>query len=221
MALVVRHFIAPMPPGEGSPRGGGLLAAWREPRTLAIGLLVLAFAFTEGSANEWIAYALVNGYGSSESVGAIAFALFVTAMTIGRLLGGSMLARFGRVNVLRAATAVALVGLLAVVFGGAVPVALTGALLWGFGASLGFPVGMSAAADDPARAATRVSVVSTVGYTAFLAGPPLIGLLGDHVGILKALLAVLAALLIGLFASRATRPLPQPGIGQIPADLPH
>ncbi len=206
MAAVVRNFAVPLLAVEGSPRGSGLLAAWRDPRTLAIGLLVLAFAFTEGSANEWIAYALVNGYGSSEGVGAIAFALFVTAMTLGRLLGGSVLARFGRVNVLRAATAVALAGLLAVVFGGSVPVALAGALVWGFGASLGFPVGMSAAADDPARAATRVSVVSTVGYTAFLAGPPLIGLLGDRTGILKALLAVLAALLIGLLTAKAARP---------------
>ena len=47
---------------------------------------------------------------------------------------------------------------------------------------------MSAAADDPARAAARVSVVSTIGYTAFLAGPPLLGFVGNHVGTLEALL---------------------------------
>jgi hypothetical protein len=39
----------------------------------------------------------------------------------------------------------------------------------------GFPVGMSAAADDPRHAAGRVSVVASIGYVAFLAGPPLIG----------------------------------------------
>ena len=52
--------------------------------------------------------------------------------------------------------------------------AVAGIVLWGFGAALGFPVGMSAAGDDPARAARRVSVVSTIGYGAFLAGPPLV-----------------------------------------------
>ncbi|MEP6814543.1 MAG: MFS transporter, partial [Marmoricola sp.] len=57
------------------------------------------------------------------------------------------------------------------------------------------PVGMSAAADDAVRAAARVSVVSTIGYTAFLAGPPLLGFVGDHVGTLRALLVV-AVLLI-------------------------
>lgn len=205
MTLTVRHFTTPIPVAGGSTRGGGVLEAWREPRTLVIGLLVLGFAFTEGSANEWIAYALVDGYGASETVGAVAFALFVTAMTIGRLLGGTVLARFGRVAVLRAATGIALVGLLMVLVGGSVPVALAGALFWGLGAALGFPVGMSAAADDPARAATRVSVVSSVGYTAFLAGPPLIGLLGENVGILNALFVVLAALLLGLLASGAAR----------------
>ena len=47
---------------------------------------------------------------------------------------------------------------------------------------------MSAAADDPMRAAARVSVVSTIGYSAFLAGPPLLGLLAQHVGYRHALL---------------------------------
>ncbi|MDT7553568.1 MAG: hypothetical protein QOI16_2104, partial [Pseudonocardiales bacterium] len=65
-----------------------------------------------------------------------------------------------------------------------------------------------AAADDPTRAAVRVSVVSSIGYTAFLAGPPLIGGLAQLDGILVALFVVVAALVLGLLASGATRPLP-------------
>jgi fucose permease len=192
---------------EQEAKGSGVLAAWREPRTLLVGLLVLAFAFTEGSANDWIAVALVDGHGSSETIGAVAFGLFVAAMTAGRLAGGTLLERFGRVGVLRATAVCALVGLLLVLVGGSTAVALVGALFWGVGASLGFPVGMSAAADDPARAAVRVSVVSSIGYTAFLAGPPLIGLLAEHDGILAALFVVVGALVLGLLASGATRPL--------------
>jgi fucose permease len=208
MIWSTRRFLprtAPAP--EGGTKGSGVLQAWREPRTLLVGLLVLAFAFTEGSANDWIAVALVDGHGSSETVGAIAFGLFVAAMTVGRLAGGALLERFGRVAVLRATAACALVGLLLVLLGGSTPVALVGALFWGVGASLGFPVGMSAAADDPARSAARVSVVSSIGYTAFLAGPPLIGVLAQHDGILVALFVVVGALLLGLLASGATRPL--------------
>jgi MFS family permease len=128
-------------------------------------------------------------------------------MTIARLVGGAALERFGRVSVLRMSAGLALAGLLLVLLSGSTPAALVGALLWGAGAALGFPVGMSAAADDPARAAVRVSVVSSIGYCAFLAGPPLIGLLAEHVGILRALFVVLGALVLGLLCSAAARPL--------------
>ena len=188
-------------------RGSRALGAWREPRTLLIGLLVLAFAFTEGTANDWIAVALVDGYDTSEAAGALAFGVFVTAMTAGRLFGGQAVDRLGRVVVLRATAALALAGLLLVVLGDAPAVALAGAALWGLGASLGFPLGISAAADDPARAAARVSVVTTIGYTAFLAGPPLIGLLAETSGILRALVVTVGALVLGLVLAGVARPL--------------
>ncbi len=59
---------------------------------------------------------------------------------------------------------------------------------------------MSAAADDPVHAAARVSVVSTIGYGAFLCGPPLLGgLLAEHFGILHSLLAPLVLLVVSFF----------------------
>ena len=64
---------------------------------------------------------------------------------------------------------------------------------------------MSAAADDPERAAARISVVATIGYTAFIAGPPLLGFLGDHFGILRSLLAVGALLVLALLVLPAVR----------------
>ncbi|MGB4808596.1 MAG: MFS transporter, partial [Candidatus Phosphoribacter baldrii] len=108
------------------------------------------------------------------------------------------------VPVLRATFGLALVGAGLVVFGGPW-LAFVGAALWGLGASLGFPVGMSAAADDPARAAARVSVVSTIGYAAFLVGPPLLGFVGDRVGVLRALLVVGLALVVTFGALPAMR----------------
>ena len=83
---------------------------------------------------------------------------------------------------------------------------MIGVAAWGLGASLGFPVGMSAAADDESRAAARVSVVALIGYTAFLAGPPVVGLLGDHVGILRALLVVPILLIPALALVPVSRP---------------
>lgn len=182
----------------------GMRAAWLEPRTLLIGVVVLAAAFTEGTANDWVAVALSDGYQLPRWAGVLGFAVFLTAMTVGRLLGTGLLDRYGRVPVLRLMFLAAVVGCLLVVFGGQW-VAFVGAAVWGVGASLGFPVGMSAAADEPRRAAARLSVVSTIGYTAFLAGPPLLGFLGDHVGVLHSLLVVGAMAVIALLAIPAVR----------------
>ena len=188
-------------------RAGRTASAWTEPRTLLIGVMVLAAGFTEGTANDWLAVAFVDGHGLGNALGVLALALFLTAMTVGRIVGTVLLDRHGRVPVLAALFVAALVGCLLVVFG--TPwLAFVGAVVWGLGASLGFPVGMSAAADDPARAPARIAVVSTIGYTAFLAGPPLLGFLGDHVGVLRALLAVGVVSVAALLVLPAARPLP-------------
>ncbi len=211
-ALVLRGFLPRTPtldPTVGVPAGRrpSVLTAWREPRTLLIGVFVLCMAFAEGVGNDWLAVAVIDGYGTAPVVGPLAFAVFLAAMTAGRWFGPTLIDRHGRVVAVRASALVALVGLLLVVFGAVLPVAVLGAVLWGAGTALGFPVGMSAAADDPAMAATRVSVAASVAYTAFLAGPPLIGFLGDQVGVLRALLVVAALLALAALVAGVTRPL--------------
>jgi cyanate permease len=86
-----------------------------------------------------------------------------------------------------------------------IPIAIAGVILWGLGASLGFPVGMSAAADDPRTAAASVSAVATIGYGAFLIGPPLIGFVGHQVGVLTALWIVLGLIVVATLAVPAAR----------------
>jgi MFS family permease len=186
--------------------GSSLGKGWRDRRTLVIGFMVLAFAFMEGVANDWIALASVDGLGASQAMGAVTFGCFVTAMTLSRVLGGSLLDRWGRVAVLRASVCVAAAGLLLVILGPSLPAVLAGGLLWGAGTALGFPTGISAAADDVPRAAIHVSVVSSIGYTAFLAGPPIVGFLADVVGVREALSVVFAAIVLALATSGRARP---------------
>jgi MFS family permease len=181
-------------------------SAWLEPRTLMIGLVVLAAAFTEGTANDWIAVGFVEGHDVPAWAGVLAFAAFLSFMTLGRLVGTRLLDAYGRVPVLRVTFAMAAVGSLMVIFGPAW-LAYLGTAVWGVGASLGFPVGMSASADDPARAAARMSVVATIGYTAFIAGPPLLGFLGDRFTVLRALLAVTGMVALAMLVIPATREL--------------
>jgi MFS family permease len=201
----VRGFLSVEPHVDDVTPPSHALTAWTEPRTLLIGVMVLALALTEGVANDWLGVAMVDGYGAPAWLGAAAFALFVAAMTTGRVAGTVLLDRFGRTTVLWGTMAVAGVGVLLVVLGPVPALVVVGIVLWGLGASLGFPVGMSAAADDPVRAPARVSVVSTIGYTAFLAGPPLLGFLGSQFGVLEALLVVSVILVPSALAVPAAR----------------
>ncbi len=194
------------------------LAIWKDRRTILIGLIVLGMAFAEGSANDWLALAMVDGHGVSNSGGALILGVFLTAMTVGRIAGVRVLDRYGRVPVLRATAALAVAGLLIVIVA-PTPIAVLGVVLWGLGASLGFPVGMSAAADDPATAGARVSAVATIGYLAFLVGPPLLGFLGDRFGLLNALLVVVALIVVaGLISGGAREPQRTVGVGE-PIDV--
>ena len=219
----LRGFL-PRPTGpEAAERGGPAeqrphpLRAWREPRTLLVGVFALCMAFSEGVGNDWLAVAVIDGYGTAPVVGPLTFALFLAAMTAGRWFGPTLIDRRGRVFAVRTSAVVALVGLLLVVFGPVLPAAMAGAVLWGAGTALGFPVGMSAVADEPAMAAARVSVVASIAYTAFLAGPPLIGFLGDHVGVLRALTVVAGLLAVALLVGGTTR---SPELQPAPVDAP-
>ncbi|WP_295786792.1 sugar MFS transporter [uncultured Microbacterium sp.] len=183
------------------------LQAWREPRTYTLGVIMLGMAFAEGSANDWLPSAVVYGHGAPEAAGPAVLAVFSVAMTVGRIAGGPVVDRLGRVLVLRVLAGTAAAGLLLFILAPFGPLVYVGAALWGLGASLGFPIGMSAAADDPAKAAPRVAAAATIGYVAFLCGPPILGWIGDHIGLLNTLLIVVGLIVASGLFSGAAKPL--------------
>ncbi|KJK28932.1 membrane protein [Paenibacillus polymyxa] len=183
------------------------LAVWKERRILLIGIIVLGMAFAEGAANDWLPLTMVDGYGVDSLTGSYMYGLFVAAMTIGRFTGGFILDKYGRVPVLKGSAVLTAVGITLVIWGQHDLLAGLGILLWGLGASLGFPVGLSAAGDDPHGAAIRVGAVATIGYIAFLVGPPGLGLLGEQVGLLHALIVVLIGVMVAGLISGAAQPV--------------
>lgn len=179
------------------------LDAWREPRTLVIGVVIMAASLSEGSANNWLSLAVVDGFGRAEAVGAVVLAVFIGAMTLVRLLGTRLIDRHGRVAVLRVSGLVSLAGLLLFGLAPTLPIAGVGVAAWGFGAALAFPIGIAAASDEPMRAAARVSVVSAFSSVASLAAPPLLGLVAQSIGIRHALLLITAAMVVSVLLSRS------------------
>jgi len=182
------------------------LSAWKEPRTYALGLIMLGMAFAEGGANDWLALGVVQGHGAANEFGAAGLTVFSVTMTVVRVFGGPLVDRFGRVAVLRVLAVLATAGLLLFILAPNLPLVFIGAALWGAGVSLGFPLGMSAAADDPERAAARVSAAATIGYVAFLAGPPLLGVISEHIGLLNTLYILVGLIVLSGLSSSAARP---------------
>ncbi|XVV10255.1 MFS transporter [Actinoplanes sp. CA-131856] len=187
-------------PAEHGDAGGR--PVWRDPSLLLIGVVVLAMALAEGSANDWLPLLMVDGHGFGAALGSAVYVVFSAAMTIGRFTGDRFLDRFGRFPVLAASAVIGGAGILLVVVVDNQVVAGAAVVLWGLGAALGFPVALSAAGDSGDNAAARVSLVATVGYVAFLVGPPGLGFLGDHYGLRNAMIPVLA--LLALAAVTAT-----------------
>jgi fucose permease len=182
-----------------------LAAVWREPRTIAIGLVALGMAFAEGSATDWLALGMTDDRGASNAGAAVWFMIFTVSMTVGRVLGVPLLNRYGRVTILSSASVAAVLGLVLLITIDATWVSVVAVVLWGLGASLGFPVAMSAAADDPSMGPVRVSVVATIAYGAFLVGPPMLGALGQAVGILNSLWVVVGLIVLSFFAISQTK----------------
>jgi predicted MFS family arabinose efflux permease len=178
---------------------------WFDLRLLFVGIILAGTAFAEGAGNDWISLAAVDGHDFSNTGGAYVYGCLVAAMTLGRLAGGRLLDRFGPALVLAVLAVVGIAGVILMVLGTGTIAVVIGTLLWGVGLSLGFPACISAAADHPTDAARRVSAVSICGYATFLVGPPAIGFIGEHSGILNALWLVAVALTIALICTPAIR----------------
>lgn len=176
---------------------------YRDIQLMLIGVVVLAMAFAEGSANDWLPLLMVDGHGFGPTSGSLIYAGFTLGMTVGRFTGGWFIDRYSRVAVVRASALMGALGIGLIIFVDSAWVAGVSVILWGLGASLGFPLTISAASDTGPDAPTRVSVVATTGYLAFLVGPPLLGYLGEHYGLRSAMLVVLALVILAALVAKA------------------
>lgn len=176
---------------------GGLIAAV---------IVVFVVALCEGTANDWLPILLRESMNASTSFAALAFAVFASGLAAVRFSGTFWLTRFGKRRVLMGGALLALIGLLIIIFFKAPLFVMLGVVFWAAGAALGFPVALSAGAamgeGDPAA---RMSLLSSAGYGAFLAGPPTLGFIGEEMGLAASFgLVALLMLLPVVLAKRMT-----------------
>ena len=194
------------------------LRGWLDWRLLLIGLVMLGVEVGEGSANSWLTLAARSDHGQSAAVAALFFTAFSASEALTRMFAGPVVDRLGRVRATRLTTALGVLGIVAFIEGGSPWTVLAGALLWGIGVSMGFPLGMSAAAESGPDPAARIRVVASIGYTAGLAAPPVIGTLAQSAGLLQALWVIAALFAVAFAVSGVLRPRPyRPAGGEVPA----
>jgi MFS family permease len=183
----------------------------RRPPKKLLPLAILAFAglFAEGSAADWSAVYIDGPLGASEAVAALGFAAFAVAMTVFRFAGDGLTARLGPVTVVRGGGIAAGGGLAFALLLGHPVAALVGFLLMGAGLAALVPIVFRAAGTMHGLSpGAGIAALSTVGYAAFLVGPPAIGLLSEAFGLDNALWLVVALLALLVPLAQTARPAP-------------
>ena len=173
---------------------------------LLAGLGAVTF-LVEGAILDWSALLIVDAGLAKAAQGGLGYMLFSIAMTIGRLSGNRIVARFGNRSVLVWGGLLTVAGFVLLLTAPFVQVAMAGFLLIGFGASNIVPVLFSLAGRQTVMPAVlAVAALTTTGYAGILAGPAAVGFVSRNLGLPAAfwLLAALVAF-VPIFARRATQ----------------
>ena len=143
-----QHGPAEGPPQDRAARLRQWLRGWLDWRLLLIGVVMLGCELGEGSANSWLTLAAHSDHGQSAAVAALFFTVFAASEGLTRLFAGPVVDRLGRVRTVRLTTALGVVGIALFIVAGNPWIILIGVALWAIGVSMGFPLGMSAAAES-------------------------------------------------------------------------
>lgn len=211
--LAIIQVVLPFAVSKYLPKGTGVETAHEEGQKPAghwftfslvlFGIGILGITLGEGAASDWLTLGLVEGFKTTGANAGLGFTLFFVGMVVVRFFGGSLADKIGKGRALQLLAAIGVAGILLVILGAPnIYLGWIGAALWGAGVALGFPLFLSAAGEGE-NSAKRVGFVATWGYGAFLAGPPLLGLLADSIGMLNMFYVIGSFLFIALLVAGA------------------
>ena len=151
---------------------------------LPLGVIALCGMTGEGSLSDWSAIYLTDVLKKTPDIAALGFFIFAGAMTIGRIFGDKIVERFNQRNTLIFSSLFAFSGLLLALSFPILPMALFGFFIVGIGLSNVVPIVYSSAGNtEGINPSTGIAMATTIGYTGFFFGPPVIGFLGDKFGL--------------------------------------
>ncbi len=182
------------------------LRVWTEKRSLLIAVIGFSFILAEGAAGVWVPIALTQtGFSGSEA--AFAFGVFWIVITIGRLIGGSIVDLIGRRMVVLLSALITSSGILAFMAVDFVALPYLGLVLWGLGMAIGFPMAIASMSDEPTMAPARINMIISVVYISGITVGPALGAVGQVAGLYVAFGIPLVMMLLSAALSGVTRPL--------------
>ena len=173
---------------------------------LILGIICFVVFLAEGTVLDWSALYLVENRGIPESLGGLGFAVFATAMTVGRLSGDYIIGRLGALTVVLVGALLAISGFMVVIYSSWLPALLAGYLLVGIGCANIVPVMFSQTGKQNSMPQmVAVPAVTTLGYIGVLAGPAMIGYIAHHSSLAHAFIFVMLLMLLAALLSLSLR----------------
>ncbi|MFN8622389.1 MAG: MFS transporter [Chloroflexota bacterium] len=188
--------------GEPRPEGGSRLTLPSR-AVLPLGVLAVLAAVVEGGIGDWAGLYLQRDLGVEAGIAALAYTAFALGLTGGRLTGDWMNRRYGAGRLLQAGMAVVAVAVGVVLFASSPALALPGLVVAGIGVANAIPLVFSAGGHIP-PSGPSLAAVFTMTYTAFLAGPPILGFIADHIGLPATFGLIVVAAVVGAVVAPRT-----------------
>jgi predicted MFS family arabinose efflux permease len=166
------------------------------PELLSVGIIAFCCMMGEGAMADWSVIYMEKVALSSKSLAPIALSAFATAMTLGRIFGDRVRAVAGDGRIIQWGGVLSLAGLISILLFPEAYIVIAGCFLVGLGLSAIVPVTYSIAGNSPGlTSGVGIAMVTTVGYTGFLIGPPIIGFIAESQS-LRVSLSIVAVLFL-------------------------
>ncbi len=192
--LIASRFLMPTALDRGL---SGEHFAWPTKATLGLGVLCFLALMIEGSVADWGALMLEERFVVEAATAATAFGFYQTGMAFARFTGDWLRLKFGAVQLVAVSAVLTAIGTAVALLAPSVTLSLAAFAIGGIGIGNVAPVlfagGGRLEPDAPGRG---IAAVTAMGYSGFLAGPPLIGIVGDFTSLQVSLFVTVAAALI-------------------------
>jgi MFS family permease len=203
MQLVAMRYYLPAAVDRGL---SGSHFAWPTKATIGLGMLCFLALMIEGSILDWGAIYMREKFILDAGFAALAFGFYQGGMAVARLTGDWIRLKAGAVTMVTVSALMAAAGTAVALLASSPYVAIAAFIFAGLGIGNVAPVlfagGGRLEPDAPGRG---IAAVTTLGYSGFLCGPPLIGFAAQLTGLPTALFLTVAAALIIAAGARSVK----------------